>query len=72
MRFLATYLERQMDLGVLRREDPAIAARCFMGPLITYMLTRIIFHQPEALAIEPEEMLRGTVRTFLRGLAVQE
>ena len=71
LRFLTDYLGRQMDAGALRRTDPAVAARCFFSPLITFVLTREVFRQPEALALDPDTYLANTIDVFLRGMETQ-
>ena len=70
VRFLAGYFEAQMDAGVLRRSDPALAARCFMGPLVMFVITRVVFRNREALETDPSAMLESAVDVFLRGLEV--
>ncbi len=72
LRLLATYLERQMECGRLRRMDPHVAARSFVGPLMAYILTREIFQQPESIAITPEAMARSATEIFLRGMRVED
>jgi len=67
-RMLAEYLARKMDEGQLRRIDPAIAARCFVGPLALQMLTRKIFRLADTSDIDPEALVRANVEIFLRGL----
>lgn len=69
LRFIAAYLERQMDAGRLRRMNPHIAARQLAGPIIGYALTRYIFEQPEIQSVTPEEMANETIAHFLRGMA---
>ncbi len=69
LRILATYMERQMDAGRLRRMNPHIAARLLAGPIIAYMLTNYIFEQPEIQNVLPEEMAQQTVANFLRAMA---
>ncbi len=66
LRILATYLERQMDAGRLRRMDPHMAARLLVGPIISYVLTRYIFEQPEIQHVAPETMIQVTITEFLR------
>lgn len=68
--FLRRYMARQMDLGTLRRTDPAIAARTFAGPMIAYALTREFFKMPDAIAIDPQAMIAATVETFLNGMSL--
>jgi AcrR family transcriptional regulator len=67
-RFLADYLRQQMDAGVLRRADPGVAARCFMGPLILFFLSREVLEQPDALTLDAETVLATTLEVFLRGM----
>jgi AcrR family transcriptional regulator len=67
--FLVTYLERQMELGRLRRQDPGAAARCFIGPMVVFILTREVFPQADSATLEPEVMVNTLVETYLRGMA---
>lgn len=66
--FLTHYLSVQMDAGLLRRADPGAAARCFIGPLLAYIMTREIFLLPDTSTLAPETMVSTTVETFLRGM----
>jgi TetR/AcrR family transcriptional regulator, mexJK operon transcriptional repressor len=68
LRFLADYLQQQMEAGALRRVDAALAARCFMGPLILFFLTREVLQQPEALSMDAESVLATNLDVFLRGM----
>jgi AcrR family transcriptional regulator len=68
--FLERYLAHQMDIGRLRRADPGAAVRCFVGPLIAYMVTREIFRQPDAATLSPETMVDTLVETFLHGMSI--
>jgi AcrR family transcriptional regulator len=67
--FLTRYLAHQMDIGALRRADPGAAVRCFVGPLIAYVITREVFRQPDAATLSPETMVATLVETFLHGMA---
>jgi TetR/AcrR family transcriptional regulator, mexJK operon transcriptional repressor len=69
VRILATYLERQMDAGRLRRMDPQVATRILVGPIIAYTLTYYIFDQPEIQHVPADEMTRQTIESFLRAMA---
>ncbi|EFO81769.1 regulatory protein TetR [Oscillochloris trichoides DG-6] len=68
LRILATYLERQMEAGRLRRMDPHVAARMLVGPILSYALTRYIFEQPEISHVPPATMIEVTITTFLRSM----
>ena len=69
--FLSRYLERQMDAGVLRHMDPGAAARCFVGPLVAYVITREVFVQPDSKTLSPETMVATAVDVFLRGMEIE-
>jgi AcrR family transcriptional regulator len=62
------YLEYQMELGNLRRVDPLIATRSFVGMFIAHILLREVFRQPEALATPDEQVVKNAVEIFLSGL----
>jgi TetR/AcrR family transcriptional repressor of mexJK operon len=66
--FLQGYLEQQMEAGVLRRMDSGAAARCFMGPLLAYFLTREVFPMPDAKTLSPQTMVATLVDIFLQGM----
>lgn len=67
--FLRAYLERQMERGTLRRIDPGVAVRCFVGPFVIYLLTTAVFQQPDSATLSPGDMVERGVELFLRGLA---
>jgi AcrR family transcriptional regulator len=69
--FLASYLEQQMEAGALRPMDPGAAVRCFVGPLLAFMLLREVFPQPDSGALKPETMVATAVEIFLRGMEVR-
>lgn len=66
--FLRSYLERQMDAGNLRRMDPGAAARCFIGPLLAFVMMREVFRQPDSVSLSPEAMVETAVTIFLEGM----
>lgn len=66
--FLTRYLEKQMAAGVLKPMNSGAAARCFMGSLVAYLLTRNVFLQPDAQQISPDTMVATAVEIFLRGM----
>jgi AcrR family transcriptional regulator len=65
--FLRHYLEVQMDKGVLRRMDTGAAVRCFVGPIVAYILTREVFVQPDAQTLDHDTMVKTMVDIFLQG-----
>ena len=67
-RFFTRYLERQMELGTLRPMDPGAAARCFIGPMVVFVLTREVFPQADSRILRPETMAQTLVELFLQGM----
>lgn len=66
--FLRGYLAHQMELGTLRRTDPGVAARAFIGPLLAYLFTTELFPQDDASTLSPQQMVAQTVEIFLAGM----
>jgi AcrR family transcriptional regulator len=66
--FFTRYLEHHMDLGNLRRMDPGAAARCFVGPMVIFALTREVFPQADADTLSLQTMADTHVDIFLRGM----
>jgi AcrR family transcriptional regulator len=70
--FLTGYLAHQMELGTLRRMDPGAVARCFIGPLVAFVLTREVFLQPDAATLSGEILVATAVDIFLNGMQVAD
>ena len=68
--FLTRYLAQQMSAGVLKPMNPGAAARCFVGPLIAYLLTREIYPQPDTKQLSSESMVKTAVEIFLQGMQI--
>lgn len=68
--FLTRYLAKQMAAGVMKPMDPGAAARCFVGPLVAYLITREIFVQPDAQQLSSEMMVKTAVEIFLQGMQI--
>ncbi|HLJ54413.1 MAG TPA: TetR/AcrR family transcriptional regulator [Chthonomonadaceae bacterium] len=68
LEFLSRYLAAQMDAGTLRRVDPGLAARSFIGPLVLAKIAQVILPQPNALAVDGEALLDAHLEIFLRGM----
>jgi AcrR family transcriptional regulator len=67
---LRRYFERQMEAGVMRRMDPGAAVRCFIGPLLGYMVMREVFPQQDAKTLSPRTMVDTAIDVFLHGVLV--
>ncbi len=68
---LRRYFERQMAAGVMRRMDSGAAVRCFIGPLLGYMVMREVFPQSDAKTLSPRTMVDTAIEVFLQGTLVQ-
>lgn len=69
IQIMSRYLERQMELGRLRRIDPRVATFAFIGPLLSYTLVRNILRDSSGDGISHETMAREASAVFLRGMA---
>jgi len=65
---MATYMERQMVAGHLRRIAPEQAARTFIGPLLAYALIHRILQIPTQIEQDRASLIATTVDVFLNGL----
>jgi TetR/AcrR family transcriptional regulator, mexJK operon transcriptional repressor len=66
--FLTRYLEKQMAAGVLKPMDPRAAARCFIGPMLAYLISREVFLQADAQQLSADTMVATAVEIFLKGM----
>jgi hypothetical protein len=66
--FMRGYMERQMEIGTLRRIEPGAAVRCFVGPLLAFIMTKVVFPQPDTDSLSTEAMAVTAVDVFLRGM----
>jgi hypothetical protein len=48
-----------------------VAARCFVGPLVIYVLSREVFPQSDSSALDADTMADAAVEVFLRGMAAE-
>ena len=66
--FLEKYFRDAMKRGELRQVDPAFAAMRFMGPLIMYLLSRVVFTNSVMFKIDANAMLEQHISLFLDAL----
>lgn len=71
LRELTAYFEAEMRRGRIRRQDPEIVARTFMGSLWTYVQMEIVFRAHEVMPLGIEPFVRGFVELLSTGLAPQ-
>ncbi|ACZ43466.1 transcriptional regulator, TetR family [Thermobaculum terrenum ATCC BAA-798] len=68
LRFLETYLERQVQLGRLRPHDVRASARAFLGMLFPMGLSHVLLPQLREHGPTDEEYVATMIETFLDGL----
>ena len=68
LKFLANYLQRKMDEGIVRQTDPFAAALSFIGPLFSYAVVWSILKLPNDPVVDTESFLTSIVDNFMRGL----
>ncbi len=65
---LTDFMEAQMDAGRLRRADPEVAARAWLGMIQSYFMARDLFGGSRSTGLDEEEVLRGFVSIFVDGM----
>jgi AcrR family transcriptional regulator len=72
LKALIGYFEAEMRLGRLRRADPEVAARTFMGAVHNYVVFEVLFRSQDQLPLAPAPYLRALVELMWTGMATQE
>jgi TetR/AcrR family transcriptional regulator len=67
--YLRRYLERQVELGVLKPHDSNAAARAFVGSFVFHGLTTRVLPMLADGAPDDDTLVQQTVATLLHGLA---
>jgi AcrR family transcriptional regulator len=65
---MAAYLEKQMEEGSLRRMDPQLAARAFLGMFVCHIQMQELFGQKKNREYERTEVVRTFVSIYLSGM----
>jgi AcrR family transcriptional regulator len=65
---MAAYIERRMDEGLLKRMDPHLAARAFLGMFVGHIQTQEIFGQKKHREYDRAEVVRTFVSIYLSGM----
>ncbi len=72
MKSLAGFFDGEMRAGRLRRSDPEIVARAFLGSLHTFAFFEIVLRQSGELPMPAETYVRGLVALLLDGVGVRD
>lgn len=65
---LADYLKKRMDEGAIKKMNPKLAARSFIGMLIYFMLVQEIYGGKKVETFKKEEVANVFVDIFLKGM----
>lgn len=65
---IIAYLRRGAARGTLRRVNAIVAARCFVGLVIWFAMSRTLFREKGSLSIPRNRLVRDVVRLFLEGV----
>lgn len=72
LRQLSAYFEAEMRRGRVRRQDPEIVARTFMGATWSYVQMELVFRAQAILPLPAETFVRGLVELLHGGLDPRE
>jgi AcrR family transcriptional regulator len=65
---MAAYMERLMSEGTLRRVDPYLASRAFLGMFVCHIQMQEIFGQKRTSDFNRSEVVKTFVSIFLEGM----
>ena len=65
---VTAFFEAEMRAGRLRRHDPEILARVYIGSLSNYVFYETVFKANDELPLAPESFLRGLVNILFTGV----
>jgi len=65
---MVTYMQKQMDAGTIRRMDPYLAARAFLGMFVGHAQMQEIFGQKKTREFDGAEVVRTFVSIYLSGM----
>jgi hypothetical protein len=65
---LTSFFAAEMRAGRIRRADPEIIARCFLGSINNFIFLEILLKSQEELPMAAESFLRGMVQLLWTGI----
>ncbi|MEK7871954.1 MAG: TetR/AcrR family transcriptional regulator [Nitrospirota bacterium] len=69
MKGMGKFLKKRMDAGELKRRDPVLAARQFMGSLVSFFIFQEILSGKRVVNVEPGKFLNLSIKIFLEGMS---
>lgn len=68
LKTLATFVERQIKSGRMRKHEPEIVARMLFGSIQSYVFFEILLRAQQKMPLPVEEYLRGLIDVLWTGL----
>jgi hypothetical protein len=65
---LSDYLEERISEGALKKINPLLAARAFMGMVINYIVEQELFGEKKKRELDKQEVVETFVQIFLFGI----
>jgi AcrR family transcriptional regulator len=72
LKLLGAFFERQMKEGRMRRHDPEIVARIFLGSIQSFVFFEILMRLQDQMPMPVETYLRGVIQLIWTGSAPLE
>jgi AcrR family transcriptional regulator len=72
LKVLGDFFERQMSTGRMRRHDPEIVARIFLGSIQSFVFFEILMRLQDQMPMPVETYLRGVINLLWKGSAPSE
>lgn len=69
MKNMGEFLKRRMDRGELKKRDPVLSARQFMGSLASFFIFQEMLSGKRVVNVEPGKFLDLSIKIFLEGMA---
>ncbi|HLF85551.1 MAG TPA: TetR/AcrR family transcriptional regulator C-terminal domain-containing protein, partial [Nitrospiria bacterium] len=69
MKNMGKFLKKRMDAGELKKRDPVLAARQFMGSLVSFFIFQEILSGKKVVNVEPGKFLNLSIKIFLEGMS---
>jgi AcrR family transcriptional regulator len=68
LKAIATFIERQIKSGRMRKHEPEIVARMLMGSIQSYVFFEIVLRASQKMPLPVEEYLRGLINVLWTGV----
>jgi AcrR family transcriptional regulator len=70
LKALSAFVEREIRLGRMRKHEPEVVARMFLGSIQSYVFFEILLRAQARMTISVDSYLRGLIDTLWTGVGV--